>query len=314
MNNIYQKIIAKLNRVRTIRLAMTFSGFLVRSIIRHQTLMFASALAFKTLLSTVPLMLIGMAILMTFGSEHGVSYADSFLDAVEERIPQIPALTPLLNLLRELATRPQEIFGLGFLSLFYLAYSLLSSVEWCFNFIWHAHRHRPFFRQLFAYLLVVLFVPILMSFSVYFNLEITSLVGKAEIYAQDVGNTLWNIAADSPPILVEQTTSLISRGALSALSLTITCISLTLMMYLMPYTRVRVKAALCGGIVSGMLIEATHYGFGLYTNYATENLTHLYGSTLLFFPLTLLWIWLTWAFILVGAEVAHTQQNYRKFL
>lgn len=78
----------------------------------------------------------------------------------------------------------------------------------------------------------------------------------------------------------------------------------------MPFTPVHIRPAIAGGLFSGLLIELMKYGYSLYAIHASTNLTRLYGSTLLAFPLTLLWLWLIWVIILLGAEIAFNLQNY----
>ena len=175
----------------------------VRAIARHQTFTLASALAFKTLLSVVPLLLIGMAVSMTLGTDNGISYADGFLNAIEAKIPNVPALQPLLDLLRGLAKRPREIAGIGFLMLFYTAYSLLASVDWCVNYIWQVEKRRPLLNRLTSYFIVVLIVPVLMSLSVAANSQIASLVdlmaGQFESFRESLLNASTPVAAEAAP-------------------------------------------------------------------------------------------------------------------
>lgn len=280
----------------------------VRAISRHQTFTLASALAFKTLLSIVPLLLIGMAVSMTLGTENGVSYADGFLNAIEAKIPSVPALQPLLDLLRDLAKRPREIAGIGFLMLFYTAYSLLSSIDWCINYIWQVEKRRPLVNRLVAYFMVVVIVPVLMSLSVAANSQIAAFVDLVAGQVETVRDSLLNSPATAVAAAVPGRGEL-ATFALGMLSSLITCLALAILIKLMPNTRVRLKAAMWGGLAGGLLIELTRYCFGLYTSHAAANLTRLYGSTMLFIPLTLLWLWVTWAFVLLGAEVAFAAQN-----
>ncbi|GHS96896.1 UPF0761 membrane protein [Planctomycetales bacterium] len=287
---------------RTQRLAL-FICETLRAIARHQTFTLASALTFKTLLSLVPLLMIGMAVSMTLGTENGVSYADGFLNAIEERIPQDPMLQPLLELLRDLARRPREIAGLGFLMLFYTAYSLLSSVEWCFNYIWQVENRRPLVNRLSSYFIIVMVAPVLMSLSVYANSQIATFVDLVGARLGDFGHSFGLPEEDYVGAILQ-------RAALTVVSSAMTCLTLALLIKMMPCARVKWRAAIWGGIFGGALIEISRYFFSLYTHHAAENLTRLYGSTLLFIPLALLWMWLSWALVLLGAEVAFALQNY----
>lgn len=382
-----------------------------RSIIRHQTMTIASALAFKTLMAIVPTLLIGIAVASAFGEEKGLSYGESFFQAIRERIPDTPALEPLLDLMQGIAQRSREIAGIGLLLLFFTAYSLLSSIEISFNQIWQVTGRRKMLNRAIAYLATVIVVPVIMSFSVYMNAKIetaaryvsegiegegasisgllrrlsegegenapaaaptqtarvtspapSTVVSAAETIdnalpatgdspedqqtkakpelADDIsaGNadvitggddTVTVAATDGATDGADSTNSaentdeptsganepprqhIITKIILGLFSAVLTCLGLTLLFYFMPYTPVRWSAAIYGGIFSGVLVELTKYLFSFYAQYASTSLTRLYGSTLLALPLTLLWLWLIWCFVLLGAEVAFNLQNYR---
>lgn len=354
------------NPVHTIARMKRFWLFLSQtasSITRHQTFTIASALAFNTLLAIVPLLLIGIAVASALGAENGRSYIDDFFRALQERLPDTPALEPLLALLRSISARSREIAGIGLVLLFITAYSLLSSVEYAFNRIWQVTAQRKFLNRSAAYLATIIIVPVLMSFSVYFNARVEtvsremmlslkqenfSIVGllrttanaalspSAPLPAAPTGQAYTPVSAIAPdpqvpaisenqdandrtnalnaPRPTNQTAStqpMLTKLILGLFSITFTCAALTLLFYFMPYTPVRWSAALYGGIFSGFLVEMTKYLFSYYAQYAATNLTRLYGSTLLAFPLALLWLWLVWVLILLGGEIAFNLQNYR---
>lgn len=387
-----------------------------RSIIRHQTMTIASALAFKTLMAIVPTLLIGIAVASAFGEEKGLSYGESFFQAIRERIPDTPALEPLLDLMQGIAGRSREIAGIGLLLLFFTAYSLLSSIEISFNQIWQVTGRRKMLNRAIAYLATVIVVPVIMSFSVYMNAKIetaaryvsegidgegasisgllrrlsegedatavaSNQAAKSTItapasptstsqsgftpapHAAGKTDNALPAAAGSPedeqanakPELIDDISAgnadmntgdsdavtpaatdgadstnsadktdestpsaaepprqhIITKIILGLFSAVLTCLGLTLLFYFMPYTPVRWSAAIYGGIFSGVLVELTKYLFSFYAQYASTSLTRLYGSTLLALPLTLLWLWLIWCFVLLGAEVAFNLQNYR---
>ncbi len=104
--------------------------------------------------------------------------------------------------------------------------------------------------------------------------------------------------------------SFVKRIILGLTSLVITCLAMTALFYLMPFTVVRVRAALAGGITAGIMFELAIHFFRFYANRFAGNYTALYG-TMLAIPLFLLWVWLVWAIVLFGAEFAFTVQNFR---
>lgn len=360
------------------------------SVIRHQTLMMASSLAFGSLTAIVPMLLIGLAVATAFGTEAGRSYADLFLLSVQERLPDTPELQPLFDILHSVSARSREIAGIGLALLFVTAYTLLSSVEYAFNRIWQVTAQRNVLNRAVAYLATIILVPVLMSFSVYFSSRVETVArqfattieqdgivslfrfgGESKPQPQPAVLNRTDIASAIPPLAytppertriplrlpdasdqsstqalpsahivtfdfsqpfnyiapqaqpshpaITDTASPAPGSAqglplkvlLGTLSLALTCGALTLLLHFMPYTPVRWRAALYGGLFSGILIELTKYAFSYYAQSATTSLTRLYGTTMLAFPLALLWLWLIWVLILLGAEVAFNLQNYR---
>jgi membrane protein len=76
----------------------------------------------------------------------------------------------------------------------------------------------------------------------------------------------------------------------------------------MPVTRVRLQAALWGGVVSAVLFELAKFGFSLYLSRILGSYKSIYGALGLL-PLFLLWIYLAWLILLWGVEIAHAHQR-----
>jgi membrane protein len=74
-----------------------------------------------------------------------------------------------------------------------------------------------------------------------------------------------------------------------------------------PNTHVRLSAALTGGIVAGVLWEALSFGFATYAS-ATSSYQLVYATfaTAIFF---MIWLYLNWLILLIGASIAFYQQH-----
>jgi len=82
---------------------------------------------------------------------------------------------------------------------------------------------------------------------------------------------------------------------------------LFLIYYLMPNTRVYVRAAIVGALVGGLFLELAKYLFGLYVAHMVgEN--NIYGNLGLI-PLFFFWVWIFWVIVLFGAELSYTLQH-----
>jgi membrane protein len=87
-------------------------------------------------------------------------------------------------------------------------------------------------------------------------------------------------------------------------------LALSFLYKMMPNTRVRWVPALSGALVAGLLFELSKWGFNLYVSqiyYGTTS-TKIYGAFALF-PVFLLWIFISWLVMLLGAVVAYTVQH-----
>ena len=84
---------------------------------------------------------------------------------------------------------------------------------------------------------------------------------------------------------------------------------LLLMYMVVPNTKVRVWHALAGAFLAALLWEAGKWGFTQYLHYSAFY-ARLYGSIALI-PLFLLWVYLTWIIVLVGLQVSYYLQHGR---
>src|SRR5439155_20213562 len=88
-------------------------------------------------------------------------------------------------------------------------------------------------------------------------------------------------------------------------------VALTLMTRLRPRTNVNWGGAMLGALFTGFALELTKYGF---VRFAVRIMLQSYSSVygpLGLVPLVLVWIYVSWLLILLGAEVAHALQHLR---
>ncbi|MCA9709350.1 MAG: YihY/virulence factor BrkB family protein, partial [Myxococcales bacterium] len=77
----------------------------------------------------------------------------------------------------------------------------------------------------------------------------------------------------------------------------------------MPHTAVRWGPALAGGLVTALLIELGKVAFGYYaTRFALSTYEGLYGP-LAIFPILIVWSYLSWMVVLLGAELSFVVQR-----
>jgi membrane protein len=92
----------------------------------------------------------------------------------------------------------------------------------------------------------------------------------------------------------------------SAGSVLFTCAFFFLVYWLVPYTRVRLNAALSAGLVAGLAWEAAKWGYAeAVTRFFAYHV--VYGSVAVL-PTFLLWLFVSWTILLSGARIAYVVQ------
>ncbi|HEX9106800.1 MAG TPA: YihY/virulence factor BrkB family protein, partial [Longimicrobiales bacterium] len=179
---------------------------------------------------------------------------------------------------------------LGLLVLVYTSVSLLSSVEDAFNETWGAQARRSFLRQLTNYVTLLVTTPL--------------LVLVAATFAT---------AAQSSTVVLFLRNTLALGSVLEFLlrftSAAVVWIALFAMYVILPNVHVRIPSALLGGAVSAILWQVA---LVLYVQLQTGVAAYsaLY-SALGAVPIFLVWTYVSWVIVLVGAQVAASHQGQR---
>ncbi len=191
----------------------------------------------------------------------------------------------LVRLAEESATRPHALGITGLLFVLSTVFGFMRNVEQSFNRIWGVRRTRGALRAVSDYLLITLLLP----FAAAAVLGVTAALESGEIAAA-LGRFAWLLRGGQFAVI----------GA-----------AFSLVYWLVPNTRVRLRYALLGGLTAGVLWALMSWGyikfqFGL-ARYA------LFFSTFALFPLFLMWIYTSWLILLFGAVVVYAYQNEKTF-
>jgi membrane protein len=161
------------------------------------------------------------------------------------------------------------------------AIGLLSTVEKAFNNIWHVRRGRNFLQRVINYWALLTLGPLVVAAGLY---AISEYKGLAELQE-----------------------SLLSNVAPTVLSVLVATTVFFLLYFVLPNTKVQVKAAISGAALAGLVwvIAKIFYGYcvtqmGLYRS--------LYGMMALI-PITVMWIHITWLIVLFGLQLTFTTQH-----
>ena len=85
-------------------------------------------------------------------------------------------------------------------------------------------------------------------------------------------------------------------------------IAFTLLYKFSPQVYVSIKHARIGGIVAAIMFEGAKQVFSIYI-FSFPNYQLIYGA-LSFIPIFLLWVFISWAIILLGAELTYAVGRY----
>jgi len=254
-----------------------FFSLTVRQGYEDSIFLTASALAFVTILSLVPL----LAALSFVGTRVFSQYPEKSLEVFVQVLPY--SEKTLTDKLREFLDQAETMHGVGLAALFGTTLFAFATIEETFNKIWNVSRRRPLRYRLLTFFLLLFWGPLL------------------------IGVTFSSL------ILLRQTPAMreLVRGSV-LLHLTpflATVVGLTLLYWLVPSTGVRFRNALAGGLFGAILLEVLRQSFGYYVEFF-RGVSTVYGSSA-FVLLFMISIEITWSIVLLGSEAAYTAQHFQ---
>jgi len=250
---------------------------------RHEAPQNAAALTYTSLLSLVPLMTVTLAVFSAF------PVADRVYEIIQDFVFEnfVPTSSEVLQqYLSEFSAKASRLTGTGATFLVVVALLMMSNIDRALNAIWEVKGGRRFATKFLIYWAVLSLGPLLIGTSVLVTSYIISL-----------------------PVLSEAASTGVGRNLLGLTPVAISAVAFTMMYLVVPNRRVRVGHALVGGMFAALLFEGAKRGFGLYiTQFPTYEA--IYGA-LASIPIFLVWLYLSWIVVLLGAEVTHCLSIYR---
>jgi membrane protein len=257
----------------------------VRDLARGQLTLRATSLVYTTLLALVPLLAVSFSVLKGFGVHNQVEpFLLNFLQPFGDK--GVDLAGRIIGFVNNMKVKVLGYVGLGLLM--YTVTSMIQKMEGAFNYIWHVRQSRPLTQRFSGYLSVILIGPVLVfsALGVTASLMSTGLVKK--FVAMEPFGGILIVATKLLPYL-----------------LTVVAFAMTYL--LVPNTRVRADAALVGALVSGVLWEATGWVFASFVVKSTQY-TAIYSGFAIVITF-MIWLYLSWLILLVGASVAFYYQE-----
>ena len=260
----------------------------VRSFLRHDLQMRASALTYSTVLAVVP------ALAMLFAIGRGFGFQNLLQTELFRYFPaQHKALENALEYVDNyLAQASQGAFiGIGLVFLLWTLHSLMSNVEDTFNYIWGVTSKRSLMRKFTDYSAVLLLLPVLMVCS-----------AGISIFMSDAVQHLFEGNPLSP----------MAHRLLAFMPTIISWFIFTAAFCIIPNAKVRFKGALFSGILCGTLFQGVQWLFVTGQMYVSKY-NAIYGS-FAFLPLLLVWLQLSWLITLAGVVLCYSWQNFNNYI
>lgn len=253
-----------------------FLRFVSQRFNQDRCLQIAGSLTYTTLLSLVPLFTIVVAMLSALPFfENAMVNIKVFL--LLNLVPEI-AYKIITVYMEQFADNAARLTFFGLLALLAMALAMLFTVDKSFNGIWRSQRTRPLWVSILAYIALLGLAPLMLGLSMSVTSYLIALsldVTRTLPYADEVLLKLLTIAGST--------------------------ITFFLVYRIVPCRHVPARHALIGGLFAAALFETMKHFFGVYIALVpTYNL--VYGAFAAI-PIFLLWIFLSWMVILLGAEV-----------
>ncbi len=237
----------------------------------------ASSLTFTTVLALVPLFALGLAVFSAF------PVFGKFQDTIQRWL--VESLVPesiarqVLSYLTQFSRKASRLGTAGLVAVLLSAVFLMVTIERTLGQIWRLQRQRPLPQRVLLYWSAITLGPLLLGGS----LAITSYVVTVSRDVVDVmpGSVRWLL--DSFEFL-----------------LLIACVSG--LYFYVPYTRVRWRHAITAGFLVAASLELAKKAMAFYL-LEVPTYSLVYGAFAAV-PILLVWIYLTWLLVLLGAVLA----------
>jgi len=178
------------------------------------------------------------------------------------------------------ADKASQLTGISILVMLFSAVSMMISIEDRLNQIWRVRKSRGWTSRLLLYWAALTLGPIL-------------VVGSLALSSYITAFPLLHAAADQ---IASQ------FRLISLLPFVITFVTLVLLYTMVPNRRISWRHAAIGALLGAVLFEIARWGFTQFIR-NSPNYEEIYGA-LAAIPIFLLWIYLSWIIVILGASIA----------
>lgn len=266
--------------------ALRHVSYVIHRLVGGELNLRAMSLVYTTILSLVPLLAFSFSVLKGFGVQN--QFEPLLLEYLHALGPEksVEITNNIVGFVDNIDVRVLGAAGLGVL--IYTLLTLIHKIESSLNFVWKVVDQRSLAKRTSTFVSVLTIGPVLL----FALLALASSVMSNEIIAA--------ITATRPVgTMVDAASQLWPFVLVSA--------AFCFLYALVPNTPVRFVPAAVGGLTAGVLWQAGSSLFSQFVSTASsyEAIYVTFGTALLF----MIWLYVSWMILLIGATVAYHTQN-----
>jgi membrane protein len=256
--------------------------------VKDQSIIRAAALTFTTILSIVPFLAVAFSISKGFGLQNTEFIRTLVLKMTTGRVEVADKIIEYID-----RTNVQALGWVGVATLLFTVFSLIGTIEKAFNTIWNVTKGRSAWRKVADFFPVILICPVVLLVASSFNVSLQQQqVVQGLLSVEAIGFLDAMFLKVAPYILIS--------------------LAFAFMYAFIPYTRVKISAAIIGGVVGGVSWQLAQWGY-IYWQIGAAKYNAIYGSFAQL-PVLLIWIYISWVLVLLGSEVSYAWQNINSFV
>jgi membrane protein len=261
---------------RTLQELLAFSRFLARRFNDDQCFEAAGALSFTTVFAMVPLLTVALSMFASF--QEFSHFSEAITSFVFRHF--VPTSGEEIEFfIRQFVDKASHLTAVGTIALIISGLLLMTSIEHSFNRIWRLVSPRRALPQFIVFWTAMTLGPLLVGA----GLAVSSAMLASPYLAR----------------LSEQLG--LEAMVIGAMPFMVTFAAATLAYLIVPNCPVRLRHAVIGGLFTASAFTMAKYGFALFVG-QFASYQQIYGAVA-FIPVFLLWIYISWVVVLLGASL-----------
>ncbi|MGY0797819.1 YihY family inner membrane protein [Lysobacter sp. A286] len=270
-------------RVRDRPRVLSFLRFLGRRVLDDNLFQAAGALSYTTVFALVPLSMVVFGVLSGF--PVFAEWSERLSDYIFSNfVPS--AARSVEGYLLQFSSNAGQLTTAGIVALVVSVLITLNGVEVTFNRIWRVKATRPKVGRFLVYWTVLTLGAIIAAASLAVSARFFSL----SVFDTTAGHALEEVMLRVAPMVLE-------------------VMAFSAIYRVVPHRTVQWRHAIAGAVLATCLFELVRWGLGVYLG-TFGNYSRIYG-TVAFVPIFMMWIFMSWVGVLLGASLASSSSAFR---